>query len=131
MRSFDCWMRSLNSWAGSLPGAGGTGTCEAASGTRPTAAQLAAGQPIAQRLRSQSAVLTSEAAAKFPDTRYHVAQTLGIDDLILDLLDKRVRWCVDNKYACDACRATMAGGDAGPSRSPSTGRERAYFPVGS
>src|SRR5579884_354355 len=29
--------------------------------------------------------LTAEAAAKFPQTRYHVTPTLGIDDLILDL----------------------------------------------
>ena len=34
--------------------------------------------------------LTAEVAAKFPQTTYHVAATLGIDDLILDLLDKRI-----------------------------------------
>src|SRR5687767_5227296 len=34
--------------------------------------------------------LTSEAAVNFPQTTYHVTPTLGIDDLILDLLDKRV-----------------------------------------
>src|SRR5665213_2222528 len=32
--------------------------------------------------------LTATAAAAFPQTTYHVAPTLGIDDLILDLLDK-------------------------------------------
>jgi sirohydrochlorin ferrochelatase len=47
--------------------------------------------------------LTAAAAMTFPQTRYHVAQTLGIDDLILDLLDKRVGHCVDNNYVCDAC----------------------------
>ena len=33
--------------------------------------------------------LTSDAAAGFPGTQFHVAPTLGVDDLILDLLDKR------------------------------------------
>lgn len=47
--------------------------------------------------------LTAAAALQFPQTRYHVAQTLGIDDLILELLEKRVGWCVDNAYLCEAC----------------------------
>lgn len=47
--------------------------------------------------------LTAAAAARFPRTAYHVTQTLGIDDLILDLLEKRVRWCVDQSYVCEAC----------------------------
>jgi len=50
--------------------------------------------------------LTASAAEKFPQTRYHVTQTLGIDDLILDLLEKRVRSCVESEYVCDACRGT-------------------------
>src|SRR5690349_5468566 len=33
--------------------------------------------------------LAREAAANHPGTQYHVAQTLGIDELILDLLEKR------------------------------------------
>lgn len=33
--------------------------------------------------------LTADAARPFPNTRHHVAPTLGIDDLILDLLAKR------------------------------------------
>src|SRR5207253_4341012 len=32
--------------------------------------------------------LTADAAKKFPQTTYHVSKTLGVDDLILDLLDK-------------------------------------------
>src|SRR5689334_4503391 len=48
--------------------------------------------------------LTAAAAAKFPGTRYHVAQTLGIDDLILDLLDKRASFCVEQGFVCDVCR---------------------------
>lgn len=33
--------------------------------------------------------LTSQAAAKFPGTTYRIAEPLGIDDLLLDLLKKR------------------------------------------
>ena len=50
--------------------------------------------------------LTAAAAEKFPQTRYHITQTLGIDDLILDLLEKRVHSCTENSYLCDACRGT-------------------------
>jgi sirohydrochlorin ferrochelatase len=55
--------------------------------------------------------LTAAAAAKFPDTRYHVAQTLGIDDLILDLLDKRAAHCVEHEFVCDVCRGTNRSGE--------------------
>jgi sirohydrochlorin ferrochelatase len=34
--------------------------------------------------------LTAEAAQKFPDTTYRVAAPLGIDDLMLDLIAKRI-----------------------------------------
>src|ERR1700722_11433973 len=44
--------------------------------------------------------ITAEAAAQFPQTRFHVTMPLGIDDLILDLLDKRVRFCSDKDYLC-------------------------------
>ena len=54
--------------------------------------------------------LAADAAAGFPSTQYHVAQTLGIDDLILDLLDKRVSWCAQHEYDCDACRGTLRQG---------------------
>jgi sirohydrochlorin ferrochelatase len=57
--------------------------------------------------------LTAEAAAAHPDTRYHVAQTLGIDDLILDLLDKRASHCVDHGLACEVCRGTLRSGEPG------------------
>ncbi len=57
--------------------------------------------------------LTAAAAAAFPNTRYHVAQTLGIDDLILDLLAKRVGHCEQHAYACDACRGTLRSGEPG------------------
>jgi sirohydrochlorin ferrochelatase len=38
--------------------------------------------------------LTANAATKHPGTSFHVAETLGADDLILDLLEKRVRFCI-------------------------------------
>jgi sirohydrochlorin ferrochelatase len=57
--------------------------------------------------------LTADAAAPFPHTRFHVAQTLGIDDLILDLLDKRASHCVDHGLSCDVCRGTLRSGEAG------------------
>jgi sirohydrochlorin ferrochelatase len=55
--------------------------------------------------------LTAEAAAQYPETKYHVAPTLGIDDLILDLLEKRVSHCTGNQFDCDLCRGTLRSGD--------------------
>jgi sirohydrochlorin ferrochelatase len=55
--------------------------------------------------------LTSEAAAKFPATTYHIAPTLGIDDLILDLLHKRAQGCAANHYLCDLCKGTLRSGE--------------------
>jgi sirohydrochlorin ferrochelatase len=55
--------------------------------------------------------LTAEAAVEFPDTKYHVTQTLGIDDLILDLLDKRASHCVEHHYDCEVCRGTLRSGE--------------------
>jgi sirohydrochlorin ferrochelatase len=57
--------------------------------------------------------LTSEAAAQFPKTTYHVTPTLGIDDLILDLLDKRVTGCEQNAYLCEICKGTARSGEKG------------------
>jgi sirohydrochlorin ferrochelatase len=54
--------------------------------------------------------LAADAALQFPDTRYHVAQTLGIDDLVLDLLQKRVNWCAEHNYDCQECRGTLRSG---------------------
>ncbi len=56
--------------------------------------------------------LTAAAAANFPGTRYHVAQTLGLDDLMLELLNKRVTHCIENQYLCDVCRGTPREGNA-------------------
>ncbi len=57
--------------------------------------------------------LTAEASLQHPGTSYHVTRTLGIDDLILDLLEKRVHACVDNGFSCDACRGTLRSGEPG------------------
>src|SRR3954470_17217288 len=46
--------------------------------------------------------LAAEAAAQHPGAAYHVTMPLGIDDLILELLEKRVRFCVDHEYRRDS-----------------------------
>jgi sirohydrochlorin ferrochelatase len=55
--------------------------------------------------------LTADAAAKFPTTRFHVSPTLGIDDLILDLLAKRACHCESHNYSCDLCKGTLRSGE--------------------
>ena len=55
--------------------------------------------------------LTAEAAGRFPGTTYHVTPTLGIDDLILDLLDKRAQGCAGNQYRCELCKGTLRSGE--------------------
>jgi sirohydrochlorin ferrochelatase len=57
--------------------------------------------------------LTAEAARNYPGTSYHVTMPLGIDDLILDLLNKRVQFCVNHEYGCDSCRGTIRSGEPG------------------
>jgi sirohydrochlorin ferrochelatase len=57
--------------------------------------------------------ITAEAASRHPNTTYHVSPTLGIDDLILDLLDKRAKGCLENNYLCDLCRNTLRSGEKG------------------
>jgi sirohydrochlorin ferrochelatase len=54
--------------------------------------------------------LTAEAAEQHPGTRYHVTMPLGVDDLILDLLDKRVRSCDDRTFLCESCQGTLRSG---------------------
>jgi sirohydrochlorin ferrochelatase len=56
--------------------------------------------------------LAADAAAEFPQVQYHVSQTLGIDELILDLLDKRASHCVEHGYVCDSCRGTLRCGNS-------------------
>ena len=56
--------------------------------------------------------LTAQAAMDHPGTQFHVAQTLGIDDLILDLLDKRASHCSSQNYLCDVCEGSLRSGEA-------------------
>ena len=56
--------------------------------------------------------ITADAAVQYPQTEYHVTMPLGIDDLILELLAKRVGHCVKNGYRCESCRGTMRSGEA-------------------
>jgi sirohydrochlorin ferrochelatase len=55
--------------------------------------------------------ITADAAEKFPQTEYHVAMPLGIDELILELLAKRVAFCVEHGYRCESCRGTVRSGE--------------------
>ncbi len=58
--------------------------------------------------------LTADAALRFPQTRYHVTQTIGIDDLILQLLEKRISHCATNEYLCSSCQGTLRSGEPLP-----------------
>jgi sirohydrochlorin ferrochelatase len=55
--------------------------------------------------------LAATAAAKHPQTRYHVAMPLGIDDLILDLLAKRAEHCCSRQFDCESCHGTLRSGE--------------------
>ena len=66
--------------------------------------------------------ITADAADKFPQTEYHVTMPLGIDELILELLAKRVGFCVEHGYRCESCRGTMRSGEKGVSVSASTAK---------
>lgn len=57
--------------------------------------------------------LAAEAAAAHPGTRYHVAMPLGIDDLMLELIAKRISHCTEHKLVCDSCRGTIRSGESG------------------
>jgi sirohydrochlorin ferrochelatase len=57
--------------------------------------------------------LTAEAAKLHPNTEYHVTMPLGIDDLILELLAKRVSFCIEHDYRCESCRGTIRSGEKG------------------
>jgi sirohydrochlorin ferrochelatase len=58
--------------------------------------------------------LTAEAARQYPETRYHVAMPLGIDELILELLSKRAQFCLKQGLECDSCRGTLRSGEVLP-----------------
>lgn len=54
--------------------------------------------------------LAADAARAHPGTQYHVTMPLGIDDLMLELIAKRVQFCIDKSYECDSCRGTIRSG---------------------
>jgi sirohydrochlorin ferrochelatase len=56
--------------------------------------------------------ITAQAAQNHPGTTYHVTMPLGIDDLILELLNKRVQFCANQNYRCDSCRGTIRSGES-------------------
>jgi sirohydrochlorin ferrochelatase len=49
--------------------------------------------------------LSAEAAASFPGVQFQVAPTLGIDELMLDLLDKRIGQCLQETASRDESAA--------------------------
>ena len=57
--------------------------------------------------------LVATAALCHPGTTYHITPYIGIDDLILDLLDKRISTCGNNSYTCDLCAGTLRSGEPG------------------
>jgi sirohydrochlorin ferrochelatase len=57
--------------------------------------------------------LTAQAAANHPGSTYHVTMPLGVDDLILDLLDKRITHCTTQAYRCPTCTGTIRSGEPG------------------
>lgn len=57
--------------------------------------------------------LAAEAAQAHPGTRYHVTMPLGIDDLMLELIAKRISYCQGNGLSCDSCRGTVRSGEPG------------------
>jgi sirohydrochlorin ferrochelatase len=54
--------------------------------------------------------LAADAAASHPGVQFNVAPTLGIDDLMLDLLDKRIGQCLNSGRECDPCAGTPRSG---------------------
>ena len=71
--------------------------------------------------------LTAEAAQQFPHTQYHVAPTLGIDDLILDLLAKRANYCQENEFSCEICHGTQREGKKARSQKPVASSQNAVW----
>lgn len=54
------------------------------------------------------------AALKHPhQAGYHVTPTIGIDELILDLLAKRSDTCRETGSTCDVCRGSLRSGEPG------------------
>jgi sirohydrochlorin ferrochelatase len=72
--------------------------------------------------------LAREAAAGHPGTAYHVTMPLGLDDLILDLLAKRVNFCAEHNFLCDSCRGSVRSGEMNVALPESTSSHGAGAP---
>lgn len=58
--------------------------------------------------------LTAEAQAQHPGTTFHITESLGLDDLMLDLIAKRIGDCERQGFSCPRCEGTVRRGcDAG------------------
>ena len=55
--------------------------------------------------------LANQAAKEFPDTNYHVVTPLGVDELLLDLIEKRLVGCTENSFICPSCEGTERAGN--------------------
>ena len=55
--------------------------------------------------------ITADASRNHPGTTYHVTMPLGIDDLILELLNKRATFCIDHDFSCESCKGTLRSGE--------------------
>ncbi len=56
--------------------------------------------------------LAAEAQGQHPGTSYHVTATLGLDELMLELLHKRIAQCRGNNYVCERCAGSARCGPA-------------------
>ena len=54
--------------------------------------------------------LANQAAKEFPDTNYHVVTPLGVDELLLDLIENRLVGCTGNSFICRSCEGTERAG---------------------
>lgn len=54
--------------------------------------------------------LAAAAQGHHPGTTYHVTATLGLDDLMLDLLAKRISECEAAAFDCPRCHGTKRRG---------------------
>ena len=56
--------------------------------------------------------LTAEAQQKHPTTTFHITATLGLDDLMLQLIRKRITQCRVVDYHCEKCAGSERCGPA-------------------
>src|SRR5512133_2547993 len=56
--------------------------------------------------------LAADAQKHHPHTTYHITATLGLDDLMLQLIKKRITQCRIADYKCERCAGTGRCGPA-------------------